>query len=222
MPKKGDPLHLDQILTAARNLLDECFRQTIDGPSSIPIHLAFGVERYVTILSLREIGNVCNTLDRECSTRLAYEHPYLIRIYEQVENKYVLGYYVPNWRRDFFLDPNRSRYLYSTSLVIDKCQTAIKSLILDLNPDPFYDHGVTSFFTPTLLPFRAMLIEGMANATRLLESTRNGSDRNELLLFLKYLSEICWFDIYCRACSVWSQRHLTNGIVHWVCNILVG
>ena len=129
---------------------------------------------------------------------------------------------VPNWRRDFFLDPNRSGYLYSTSLVIDKCQTAIKSLVLDLNPDPFYDHGVTSFFTPTLLPFRAMLIEGMANATRLLESTRNGSDRNELLLFLKYLSEICWFDIYCRACSVWSQRHLTNGIVHWVCNILVG
>jgi hypothetical protein len=128
---------------------------------------------------------------------------------------------------DFFLDPNRSRYLYSTSLVIDKCQMAIKSLILDLNPDSYYVHGVTFFFAPTqsLRPScghiidRGILMETMANATRLLESARNGSDRPALLPFLEYLSEIPWFHIYNRG---WRQRRLTNGIVHWVCTSLVG
>ena len=181
----------------------------------------------LTTLSLREIGNICNIPDRECSRRFVYEHPYLIRIHEQVENKYVSRYSVPNWMCDFFLDPNRSRHLYSTSLVLDKCQMAIKSLILDLNPDSYYIHGVTFFFTPTqslrpsrgLLIDRGLLIETVANATRLLESARNGSDRHELLLFLEYLSEIPWFDIYNTGRR---QRYLTNGIVHWVCTILVG
>jgi hypothetical protein len=140
--------------------------------------------------------------------------------FEQVKDKYVLEYYVPKWMLDFFLDPNRSRYLYSTSLVIDKCQTAIKSLILDPNPDSCYN--VTSFFTPTLTPSRGILTESMANATRLLESARNGSDRHELLLFLEHLSEIPWFLIYCRPGPAWSQRYLTNRIVRWVCTILVG
>jgi hypothetical protein len=49
--------------------------------------------------------------------------------------------------RDFFFDPNRSPYLYSTSLVIDKCQKAIKSLICDLDPYPYKNDSLVHFFT---------------------------------------------------------------------------
>jgi hypothetical protein len=169
--------------------------------------------------SFREIGNICNTPDRQRLRRFVDEHSYLIRIHEQVEDKYVLGYYVPLWMRDFFFDPNRSRHLYSTSLVIDKCQMAIKSLILDPNPDFHKNDDLVYFFTPMPTPSGESLIGNIANATRLLESARNGSDRHELLPFLEYLSEIHWFDIYNR-CQ--GQRHFINGIVHWVCTTLVG
>jgi len=57
------PLQIDQIFTEARKLLEEYFRLTIAGPSSMPIHLAFVMEGYVT-RPLREIGNICNSPDR--------------------------------------------------------------------------------------------------------------------------------------------------------------
>jgi len=169
--------------------------------------------------SLREIGNICNTPDRQLLRRFVDEHPYLIRIHRKVEDKYVLGYYVPIWLRDFFFDPDRSRYLYSTSLVIDKCQKAIKRLILDPNANFHKDDNLVYFFMPTPTPSGEIPISNIANATRLLESARNGPDRNELLRFLDYLSKIHWFDIYNRGRD---QRHLTNRIVHWVCTTLVG
>jgi hypothetical protein len=135
-----------------------------------------------------------------------------------MDNRYVLGYYVPIWIRDFFLNPTRCRYLYSTSLVIDKCQRAIKSLILDPNPEFTKTTNLAHFF---MLPPTPSGEISIANATRLLESARNasGSDGHELLLFLEYLSEIHWFDIYNRG---WGHRHLTNRIVHWACTTLVG
>jgi hypothetical protein len=176
--------------------------------------------------SLKEIGNFCNTSDRQHLRRFVDGLSYLIRTraHEKVKDNYVLGYYVPNWMRnlrDFFFDPNRCRYLYSTSLVIDECRKAIESLILDPNPDSYKTHGLVHFFTPTpsLSPSGENPVSNIANATRLLKSATNGSDRNELLLFLKYLSEIHWFDIYNRG---WGPRYLTNGIVHWVCTTLVG
>jgi hypothetical protein len=137
----------------------------------------------------------------------------------EVKDKYVVGYYVSNWLCDFFFDPNRSQYLYSTSLVIDKCQKAIKSLILDPHPTLHKTNSLVYFFTPTPTPCGETPIGNIANATRLLESARNGSDEHELLLFLEYLSEIHWFDIYNRG---WDQRYLANRIVHWVCTTLVG
>jgi len=122
--------------------------------------------------------------------------------------------------RGFFFDPNRSRYLYSTSLVIDKCQKAIKSHILDLDPVSYKDDSLVCFSIPTPTSTSEIPIGNIANATHLLEGAINGSDQNELLPFLKYLSEIHWFDIYNRGGS---QRCLTNGIVHWVCTTtLVG
>jgi len=130
-----------------------------------------------------------------------------------MKDKYVLAYHVPFWIRDFFLNPNRSRYLYSTSLVIDECQKAIKSLILDPNSAFRTSHSFVAFFAPKPTRFGENPI---ADATRLLE---NGSDRYELLLFLEYLSEIHWFDIYNRSRS---RRHFTNKIVHWVCTTVVG
>jgi len=169
--------------------------------------------------SLTELGNICNTPDRQRSRRVVDEHPYFHRMqHRRANGKYVLNYYVPVWVRGFFLHPNRSRYLYSTSLVIDACQKAIKSLILD----PIHSHtsGPIDFFTPmqsmrpTLVP-----IDNIAPATHLLESAGNGSDRNELLLFLEYLSKIPWLDLYN---GNEEQRQFTNGIVHWVCTTLVG
>jgi hypothetical protein len=178
------------------------------------MHPALGIEGYVPS-SLREIRNMCNTPNRQ---RLRFVDEYLIPIQMKVEDKYVLRYYVSKWLRDFFFDPNRSRYLYSTSLVIEKCQKAIKNLILDSNPDLHTgnNNDLICFFMPTPAPSGEIPI---ANAIRLLESARNGSDRNELLLFLEHLSGIHWFDIYH---SGWGQRQLTNGIVHWVCTTLVG
>ena len=176
------------------------------------------MEAYVPT-TLREIGNICNIPDQQRLRKFVDEHPHLIRIHTKVTDKCVLRYYVPTWMRDFFLNPNRSRYLYSTSLVIDKCQKAIKSIILDPNPDSYKTNSLLYFFTPALTLSSQIPIGNIANATRLLESARNGSGMHELLLFLKYLSEIHWFDIYNRG---WGQRHLTNGIVHWVCTTLVG
>ena len=165
--------------------------------------------------SFREIGNICDTSDRQRLMRFVDEHSYLIPIHTKVKDKYVLRYHIPIWPRDFFFDPNRSQCLYSTSLVIDKCQRAIKNLILDTTPDSYND-GLIHFFTltPTLsggIP--------IANATHMLESARHGPHRSDLLFFLEYLSEIDWFNIYH---SGQGPRHLTNGIVHWVCTTLVG
>ena len=160
---------------------------------------------------------ICCDIHREDRRRFLREHSYLICAHEEVEDKYVLEYYVTNWMLDFFLDPNRCRHLYSTSLVIDVCRETIQILILD--PDPFSFNGdLVEFFAPTL---PVELISGrLANATHLMESAaRSESERHELLLCLKDLSEIHWFDIYNRGQG---QRRLTNGIVHWVCTTLVG
>ena len=202
------------------NLLDECFRQTIAGPSSTPIHLAFGLDEYIP-RSLREIGNICNIPDRQRLRRFVDEHSYLIRIHQKLKDKYVLSYYVPMRTRDFCFDPNRSPYLYSTSLVIDKCQKAIKSLICDTYPYFRENDSLVYFFmsTPTLLFGGVPTVRNIANATRLLESATNESDRHDLLLFLNYLSGIHWFGVYNRGQG---QRHFTNGIVHWACTTLVG
>ena len=166
--------------------------------------------------SLREIGNTCNTLDQQCLSRFVDEHSYLIRIPLKVADKYVLQYYVPIWIRVFFLNPNRSQHLYSTSLVIDECRKAIESLILDPHPTLHKTKNLACFFTPMPTPSGEIPV---ANATRLLESATKGSDTNELLLFLEYLSKIDWFDIYNRGRS---RRHFINRIVHWVCTTLVG
>jgi hypothetical protein len=143
------------------------------------------------------------------------EHPHLIHIqhgYKFMDLKRrVLVYYVPRWLRGLFFDPSRSRSLYSSSWVIDKCQRAITSLI---KQDRVYDLStfkLLSFFTPTNYG-------EISDASRLLEHTRNGSNNNDLLLFLKRLCEIHWLDVYTAG---WDQRYLTNRLVQWVCTTLV-
>jgi len=186
------------------------------------IRLAFGVQGNES-QSLRELENgTCNTPDQQHLSRFLDEHSYLIYTSIEAEDKYVLEYYSPGLTNDFFLNPSRSRHLYSTSLVLNECQRAItKSLILDSNPDSNTNFSLLSFFKFTAVTWG---LSGpgeipIVNATHLLESTRNGPDRHELLLFLKYLSEIPWFDIYLNRGK--SQRDLTNTIVHWVCTTLV-
>jgi hypothetical protein len=181
------------------------------------MHLAFAIEGYMPS-SFRKIENICNTPDRQRLRRFADEHSYLIPTLIKVKGKYVLGYSVPIWMRDFFFDPNRSRHLYSTSLVIDECQQAIETHILDPNFDPDKNHGLVDFFTQALTLSSDISISNIANATHLLESATNGSDQQELLLFLEYLSEIRWFDIYHKG---WGQRLLANRIARWVCTTLV-
>ena len=144
---------------------------------------------------------------------------HLIHIHEKSNDKYVLTYNVQMRMCDFFFDPTRSRYLYSTSLIIDECQKAIKHHILDLNPRSHVNYGLVYFFTPTPTLSGEIPIGNIANATHLLESARNEPDGHPLLLFLEYLSEIYWFDIYHRGQG---QRYLTNSIMHWACTTLVG
>ena len=163
--------------------------------------------------SLRAIGNLCNTPNRQHLKRFVDGLSYLIRTHQKVKDKYVFGYHV--LMHDFFFDPNRCQNLYSTSLVLDECQKAIESLILDPNPDSYND-GLVYFFMPRTTPSGEAPIGIIANATHLLESARNGSHRPELLLFLKYLSKIPWFD------RGQGQRDFTHAIVHWVCTTLVG
>ena len=166
--------------------------------------------------SFREIGNICNSPERQRLKKFVDEHSYLTRILMTTENKYFLGYYLPIWIRGFFLNPTRCRYLYSTSLVIDGCQKAINSLILDPNSDFRMHNNLIYFFMPPPTPSGEIPI---ANATRFLGNARHGPDRRDLLLFLNDLSEIRWFGIYNRG---WSRRRLTNRIIHWVCTTLVG
>jgi len=173
------------------------------------------MEEY-TPRSLREIGNICNIPDRQ-RLRFVDEHSYLICIHPWVKDKYVLSYYIPMRTRDFCFDPNRSPYLYSTSLVIDKCREAIKSLICDTSPYFRENVVLVHFFMPTLFG-KMPTVRNIANATRLLESATNESDRKELLLFLNYLSGIHWFGVYNGGRG---RRHFTHGIVHWLCTTLV-
>ena len=177
------------------------------------MHLAFAIEPR----TLRQIGNTYNIPDRQLLKRFVDEHSYLLRMHEKSNDKYVLRYYAPMWTSDFFFNPTRSRYLYSISLIIDECQKAIKHQLLDLNPHSYANYGLVHFFTPTSTPLSGEI--PIANATHLLQSARSGSDRHELLLFLEYLSEIHWFDIYHRG---WGQRCLANRIMYWVCTTLVG
>ena len=165
--------------------------------------------------SLQEIVNICNLPDKRILKRFVDKHSHLIYIGHDYEFNFgdlrrcVLVYYVPRWLRGLFFDPNRSRSLYSSSWVINKCQRAITSLI---EPDCVFDFkSLLSFFMPTNFGESSY-------ASRLLEHIRNGSDSSHLLFFLSRLSEIHWLDVYTAG---WEQRHLTNGIVHWLCTTLV-
>ena len=158
--------------------------------------------------SLREMENICNIPDQQLLKRFAEEH--LPVIYRHQKFKQVLVYYVPHGLHDFILDPIRSRSFYPTSLIINKCQWAIKELESNAQ---FSSRFLAHFFEPPPVAFE------ISNASRLLEHFRNGSDNNDLLLFLRYLSEIHWFNIYTRGGH---ERWVTNGIIHWVCTTLVG
>jgi hypothetical protein len=188
-------------------------------------HLSGDPKPIGTVLkSPQEIVNICNLPDRWVLKRLLDEISHFIHIGyrrdqrgQSIQNiqrfkdqsKLVLGYYVPRWLRGFFFDPNRSQSLYSTSWVLGKCQQAIEGLI-KLNSDYYY----------SLFP----LFDKSENYGEIpgasLFHMRNGSDRNELLHFLRYLSEIQWLDIYSR--GNWGQRYNTGAILHWVHTTLVG
>ena len=165
--------------------------------------------------SPQEIINICNLPDKWVLKRFVDENSHLIHIgYKRdqrvEEGKPVLGYYVPHWLRGFFFDPNRSQSLYSTSWVLDKCQQAIEGLIV-LN-NGYY--SLFSFFN------KSENYGEIPGASHLHVTLRNGSDRNKLLHFLRYLSGIHWLDIYSR--GNWGQRYNTDAILHWVHTTLVG
>ena len=216
LPKRDDPLQLDQCLTDAQNLLDECYRKTtagsVDGPSSILIHLALKMGKSSNMSkSLKEIGDTCNVKDRQLLRTSIKKCPYLIHIqHKEVEGKCVLAYRVPRWFHEFLFHHNRSQSFHLTSWIIEECQGAIKSSILDSNRQYHY-MGLISFFMP-------MQSSKIAHASYLPESVGNGSDSSSLLGLPGFLSEIHWLDIYNRG---WAQNFLANSIMHWVCTTLV-
>ena len=173
------------------------------------MHLVFERRGYLTPTSKfpRELETENNTSDQQLLRRFVDEHSHLIHIdivHLIVKNKHVLQYFIPRWLHHFFFDPHRCQNLYSTSLVISKCQWAIRASIMpNSGPDP------TWFFIAR---------DQYSNASHLLEYVKNGPDSGDLLLFLRYLSEIQWFDIYTQGGP---QRRLTHGIIYWVCTTLV-
>jgi len=220
LPMEDDPLQLNQFHADTRNLLDECYRHnlagSVNGSGSIIMDLAMEMEESYIPRSLRKIGNICNMPDQQLLRRFIDENLYLIHIqHARVTDKYVLAYCTPRWLRDFFFDPNRSHSSYSTSRIIEKCQMAVKRVI-----DPNHNihcMALKPFFTPKI--YGDVAIGKISNATRLLESVRKGSNSNELLDFLGYLSEICWLDVNF---SDVIQKALAIEVAQWVCITLVG
>ena len=201
-----------------RNLLDECYRQTtagfVDGEISILLHLGLDIGGFPR--SLREIEAISNnTPDRQRLRKFVQEHSSLINTHHTMADdrlsvaghRHVLRYSISRWLCDFAFDPNRSRNLYSTSLVTSECQRAIGAFIA--KNSVFWPHQLNQFFVQD---------DEVSDASRLLEHAKDGSDRNDLLLFLRYLSKIHWLDIYPRG---WNEGHFTHGIVQWVCTTLV-
>jgi hypothetical protein len=190
------------------------------------MHLAFQLGDDSEAPPLWEIGDICNIPDRQLLKRSVEEHAFLIHTRpKKVQDKCVLGYYVPRWLHGFFCDPNRSRCSHSASWNIAKCfEHAIEEY---LQPDCRF-YPIIPFFVPARLGrdefcfgeiVRGIAVDGISDATRFLEHVRYGSDRNDLLHFLGNLSEIHWLNIYTRDCP---GIHLANDIVHWVCTTLVG
>jgi hypothetical protein len=215
LPRADDPLQLDQLSTDTHDLLDECYRQTlsssvVDSASSILIFFAVGMGPQFTAKSVRRMKIVCNIPDRQLLKMFTEENS-LLKIYGRQKFKYVSTYFVPQGLRDFLFDPIRSRCFCPTSWIIDRCQLAMKKIDSNV-PSHFHSNLLTNFLWP-----QAAI--GISNASRLLEHVRNGSDKNDLLPFLTYLSELCWFDIYTRSNF---GRQVANRIVHWVYTTLVG
>ena len=146
-----------------------------------------------------------NNASDEQFLRLVEEHPNLIYIsIANIKDKHVLQYFIPWGMRVFLFDPSRCRNLYSSALVVSKCQQTIKaSIMLSSSSDPSW------FFFAR---------DQYSDASRLLEHVKNGPDSGDLLLFLRYLSKIHWRNIYIAGGP---QRRLTHGIIYWVCTTLV-
>ena len=189
--------------------MDECYRQTtssaVVGPNPILMHLAIEMAESSMPQTSKEIVRICNLPDRSLLGRFMDENSHLIYIGAGLKGKgkkLVLTYYLHHWLHGFF-DLNHSQSLYLSSLVITKCQWAIERFI---EPKGFY--MLSSFFQSKLNFGHGGEIP---TASHLLEHVKNVSDRNELLLFLKYLSKVHWLDIYNRGQD---QRCVTNGILH--------
>ena len=153
--------------------------------------------------TLREMETITNTLDRQHLRRFLNEHSILI--HNQHSN--VLEYSISHWLCDFIFDPNRSQSLYSTSSVTSECQRAIEAFIAN---NRNYNHE--AFFVPLDDELE------ISDASRLLEHAKNGFDSNYLLLFLRYLSEVHWPDIYTRGRR---EKCFTHGIIQWACTTLM-
>ena len=213
LPRKGDPLQLNQFFTEVRNILDERYWQTaagfIDGEISILLHLALDTRGLLHLnpKSFREIEAFSNnTPDRQRLRKFVDEHsPFIFHSrHTKVKDKHLLGYSVSHWLCDFIFDPNCSGSLYSTSLVTRECQRAIKTFLAGNSgccPHWFF-----------------VQYDGISEASRLLEHAENGSDSDDLLPFLQYLSEIQWLNIYTRG---WGGIDLAHVIIQWVCTTLV-
>ena len=217
MPKKGDPLQLDQFFTEVRNLLDECYRRTtagfINGEISILIPLTLGFKEWRSLKPKtlqKEIETITHMPDQQHLKRFVNEHSILIHTqHTNDDDRPLLEHSIPRWLYDFTFDPNRSRSLYSTSLVTSKCQQAIEAFFAGKNDFcRLHDHFFSQYS-----------YDEVSDASHLLEHSKTyGSDSGDLLLFLRYLSKIHWLDIYTRGVM---ESELTNEITRWVCKTLV-
>lgn len=223
LPQNHDPLQLSKFYLDTCSILDECYRQVLAGPSigpcMIPMHIALNFSSDADAKTLLDICRVCNIADPHLVKRYLQGHSFLV--YTKVkydEAKCILTYHAPPHLHSFFLNPGRSRHLYSAPWILRKCWDGLEcALGMRLKNDALFAVKFAFSFDKFFLPGRGCQISS-ASLMLSTETIKNGSDSESLLGFLKLLSRIPWLDI-CFDCDL--GEICTQSIARWVCVALV-
>jgi hypothetical protein len=165
-----------------------------------------------------EISRTCNISNPQLVKSFLQKHSFLFHIQgHNEEGDMVLVYSAPFQLRNFFLDPGRSRHLYSVPWIIGKCWEAIECA-LETRSFRWYTATLWHFFSPS----QDCQISG-ASHMLFAESIRNGLDDVNLLPFLGFLCKIPWVDTWFidESDDQSESEVCTLAIAQWVCKTLV-
>jgi hypothetical protein len=177
------------------------------------MHIALDFSISQTFL---EISRTCNIPNPQLVKSFLQEHSFLFHMQRSDDGEEVLVYSAPFQLRSFFLDPGRSRHLYSMPWIIDKCWEAVKYALqvqipLTHNSIGFF-FGLQNFFAPN----QDRQVSG-ASLMLFAESIRGELDNDNLLRFLGFLCRMPWHTCF----NSEESEACTLAIAQWVCEGLV-